>query len=389
MHRHQDKRIIVLIGGSRSTKTWSIFQYLFIKAMAGERFTSTITRDKLTWIKSTLLKDLEEMSSLYLLPITPLVNVNRAEQAYRINGSELAFFGLDYAEKLHGRKQDYTWINEVIEVSKKHFDQLEMRTTKQILIDFNPVTDDHWVYDLEKRPDVIFIHSTQLDNPFLGKNERAKILSYEPNEINIRQGTADLYMWQVYGLGIKSRLQGVVFENWDIVDKVPDTANLIAYGLDFGYTIDPSCLASVWMQDNELYLDEIFYQTALTNQDIASKMISLGIPKSALIIADSAEPKSIEEIYRSGFTGIIPTTKGADSIKFGIDILKQFKIHITKRSINAEREFRRYKWREDKMGNKINEPVDEFNHFIDPVRYVGLVKLKKVQEVKLMPNIGF
>lgn len=323
-------KIICEEGGSRSSKTWSIFQFFFLKAAEGERFTLTIARDKLTWVKATLLKDFAEMAELYHLPVTPEVNINRPEQTYYLWGSEFAFYGLDETAKLHGRKQDWTWINEVIEVSKKSFDQLEMRTTKGMILDYNPYDDSHFVFDLQKRNDVCVIKSTMLDNPFLPDTIKNKIRSYEPTPENIQQGTADLYMWEVYGLGNKARLMGAIFTNWEMVDSIPEEANLKGYGMDFGYSNDPTALVGLYLFNNEIYLDELIYEKGLINNEIADRMKLIGIEKGKPIYADSAEPKSIEEIRRMGWN-IKATEKGADSVNYGIDLIKGYKVHLTKK----------------------------------------------------------
>lgn len=376
-------KIICHEGGSRSSKTWSIFQFFLLKAVKGEGVTVTIVRDKLTWIKSTLLKDFAEMTNRYGLSITPEINFNRADQVYNINGSEFAFYGLDYAEKLHGRKQDWFWINEALEVEKRHFDQLEMRTTKGGLIDYNPYNDIGWVYDIQKRPDVCVIKSTMWDNPFLEENIRKKILSYKPTPENIRNGTADNYMWEVYGLGNKAKLQGVIFVNWDIVEGIPDGARFLGYGLDFGFRNDPTALVGLWEFDKELYADNPIYRTGMLNSDIINELKKLKVNSGDLIVGDSSEPKSIEEIRRAGFN-IKGAYKGADSVRYGIDLLKSFKIHITKRSIEMENELRKYKWKEDRNGNMLNEPIDELNHGIDSLRYIAMEKLGNKQEVQIL-----
>lgn len=337
----------------------------------------------MTWIKSTLLKDFEDIVEKYNLPVTPKINANRPEQIYNLNGSEFAFFGLDYDQKLHGRTQDWFWINEAMEVSKSHFDQLEMRTTQGGIIDYNPSDDLHWIFDIQKRNDVTVIHSTMLDNPFLPEVITNKIKSYEPTPENIAQGTADEYMWQVYGLGQKARLEGVVFDNWDVVDGIPEDATSIGYGLDFGYTNDPTALIAGYVQDNEIYLDEVLYETGMTNPDISKAMERLEIDKTSDIFGDSAEPKSVEEIRRSGFRGITPVVKGADSINFGIDIMKSHTLHITRRSDNLELELRRYKWAVDKTGRSLNKPIDGYNHAIDAARYLVMSKLASKPKPKV------
>lgn len=310
------------------------------------------------------------------------VNPNRPEQTYHINGVEFAFFGLDYPQKLHGRKQDWVWLNETIEIDKRSFDQLEMRTTQGIILDYNPSDDSHWVFDLQRRPDVTVVKSTMLDNPFLPDSIINKIKGYEPTEENVKNGTADSYMWEVYGLGNKARLEGAVFDNWDIVPSLPEEVKIKGLGLDFGYTNDPTALVEVYMMDNEIYLNEVIYQTAMLNSDIAARMDELKINKTVTIFGDSAEPKSIDELVRYGFD-VKPVDKGPDSINYGIDIMKGYKIHITQKSFNLESEFRKYKWAEDKNGKSLNKPVDAFNHAIDAARYCCMMLLGKKPEVSI------
>lgn len=385
---NQGYKIVLHEGGSRSSKTWSIFQFFLGKAIAGENITLTIVRDKLTWIKSTLLKDFEEITNMMELTVSPEININRPEQTYYVNGSEFAFYGLDYAEKLHGRSQDWFWMNETMECAKKHFDQLEMRTRIGGILDYNPYDDMHWVFDLPKRDDVFVIKSSMLDNPFLSESIRVKIRSYEPTAENIKQGTADEFMWQVYGLGNKARLQGTIFNNWDIVDGIPQDAKLLGMGLDFGYTNDPTALVEVYKYDNELYLNELIYDRGLLNSDIAQRMQEMNVNGYTDIYADSSEPKSIEEIRRYGFN-IRPVDKGGDSIDYGIGVMKSYKMHITKRSSNLELELRRYKWAEDRGGKILNKPVDAFNHGIDACRYAVMMLLGKQPEIQIFNRERF
>lgn len=389
--REEGFKILCNEGGSRSSKTWSIFQMLMLDAVQGKRQTFTIVRDKLSWIRATLLKDFEEMIIKYNLRVTPEINYQRQDQVYKMNGSEFGFFGLDYPQKLHGRKQDVFWMNEVVpEASQKSFDQLEMRTTGYGIIDYNPIDDGHWVFPLQKRPDVKLIKSTWRNNPFVADAIIKKILSYDPsNPENVINGTADPYMWEVYGLGNKARLQGTILNNWDIIEELPKDdqgniiPNFIGYAQDFGFTNDPTTLIALYMGDNELYWDELLYETGLTNDDIVSRYQTLEIDKRHEIWADSSEPKSIEEIRRHGYN-IKGVVKGQDSINFGLDLLKQYKMHITKRSIHIEQELRKYKWAEDKTGRLLNKPVDAFNHTIDPMRYIGVMKLRKQPQMRII-----
>lgn len=385
LQEEKKSKVICHEGGSRSSKTWSISQFLILKAIAGEEITVTIVRDKLTWIKSTLLKDFQEIIKMYSLSVKPEINPNRSEQVYYLNGSEFAFYGLDYSEKLHGRKQDWSWMNEVMEIGQKHFDQLEMRTTKGMILDYNPYDDLHWVFDIQKRPDVGIIKSTMLDNPFLEQSVKNKILSYEPTEENIKNGTADEYMWQVYGLGQKARLQGLVFDRWEIAEVIPEEAKLLGYGLDFGFTNDPTAFVEIHKLDKTLYWKQLIYEVGLTNQDIVNRFKSLEIPKHSLIVPDSSEPKSIEELKRAGYSGIRPSKKGADSIRYGIDLMQGF-THCLVKSPDVEREFGRYKWAEDRAGRRLQVPVDEFNHGIDGGRYLIAHKLGMKRELQFIPR---
>ncbi len=381
----QKYNIICHEGGSRSSKTYSIFQFFINKALSGEIFSLTICRDKFTWIKETLLQDFEDITNNYNIQVSPAINRNRPDQTYYIRGAKFTFWGLDTPAKVHGKKQDWVWINEAIDIDKKTFDQLEMRTTTGMVLDYNPADDLSWVFALQLRADVIKIHSTMLDNPFLGAFERRKILSYEPTPENLAAGTADNFMWEVYGLGHKARLKGVVY-NWDMVDSIPEHAILLGGGLDFGYTNDPTALPEIWKFNNELYFNEIIYDTGLTNPDIDKRLVELEVAKSFEIFGDSSEPKSIEELRRYGWN-IKPVTKGADSINFGIDILKGYKCHYTKKSIHIDNEVRRYKWAEDKNGNLLNKPIDAFNHAMDAIRYYAMMKLIKKRMVTISQKI--
>lgn len=285
-----------------------------------------------------------------------------------------------------------------MEISKTHFDQLEMRTTKQGVIDYNPIDDTHWVFDLQKRPDAGLIRSTMLDNPFNPPAVRNKILSYEPTPENVARGTADSYMWDVYGLGKKAKLKGVIFTNWQIVPDVPEDARPLGLGLDFGFSNHPTALIDCYLYNNEIYLDELLYETGLTNIEVkpGDDSVEKRLKEFDLdethdpITADSAEPKSIEELRRAGFN-IDGADKGEDSITYGIDLMKGYKINITKRSINLEKEMRRYKWMEDKNGEPLKRkgksiPIDDYNHAIDAARYRISKVLKKKAETKLYPT---
>jgi len=227
--------------------------------------------------------------------------------------------------------------------------------------------------DVIPRPDADFLQLTFKDNELLPERERENILNYYNQGYNEDGSIKDAYWankWQVYGLGNIGNLQGVVFSNWQICDEIPEHANTLCYAMDFGFTNDPTALIQVFKHDGMLWLDELVYERGLTNPDIVSKLVEYGV--TGPIVADSAEPKSIEEIRRMWSGDIEPAEKGPDSIRNSIDTLHRYKLMVTKTSLNLINELRSYRWREDKSGNSLNEPIDKNNHAIDAVRYAAL-----------------
>lgn len=379
---NSDKSCFALEGGSRSTKTWSIIQWLLLYCQENRNKGKeiTISRDRLTWLKATVFKDFKEV--LIKQGWWRDSSHNKSEMTYELLGNEISFIGLDEPAKLHGRKQNIFWINEAIGTpgsaynpTKDVFDQLEMRTTEGWFMDYNPKVTSHWIYDsVLTRPDVHFIHSTMLDNPFLEQKIRDKIYSYEPTAENISRGTADRVKWLIYGKGERAQHEGLIFTNVHWVTDIPSEAKLIAYGLDFGFTNDVSALMKVCLLNGELWIEQIIYETGLMNTDL-SRLFEKHNLRRDEIIADSAEQKSIAELRAKGWniTGVI---KGKDSIKFGIDTLKNYRINVTERSTGFKQEVENYVWKQDpQTGVYLNEPVDDFNHGWDAIRYVALMKL--------------
>lgn len=365
-------RIIVLEGGSRSSKTWSIIQRLLVYAQENPGKTFTISRARMTWLRMTLMKDFVEIVNKLDLDVTPEFNLNRQVQEYRIFDCEFAFIGLDEPQKLHGRKQDVFWINEAIESTQKDFDQLEMRTNDFGILDYNPSVEDHWIFDsVIPRPDVTMFRSTMLDNPFLNNAIRRKILSYNPDDPqNVINGTADETNWKIYGLGVRARQKDLILTNWSVVKKFPEDYKWIVSGMDFGFTNDPTGVIRVCLHEGRLFVDELIYETGLTNPDISNKLKEIDHPKTQEIIADSSEPKSIKEISRMGWR-VVGAVKGPDSVRAGIQVLQSYQIHVTEKSVHLIKELKNYKWKKDPHNDKklLNEPVDNFNHLIDALRY--------------------
>jgi phage terminase large subunit len=379
--------IYVLEGGSRSTKTISIIQFLlaYAEANIGTPKRIIISRAVGTWITGTVLNDFLNVVKDYGWYNNR--NYNKTLKIYKQFDTEFWFVGLDDAQKLHGMSSDGFWVNEAMESDKDDIDQLEMRCTGFGILDYNPTEEEHWIYDnVLTRSNVFFIHSTMLDNPFIPENSRLKILSYEPTEENYRSGTADKRKWEIYGLGKRAKIEGLVFENIEIVKEIPEYVTKRFTGIDFGYTHDPTAIGEVGIWGNELYIDELCYRTRMTIAEIIGTLKSVNNGRK--IISESADPRLVDEIYNAGFN-IHPVEKGKGSVEAGIEKMKAMKIHVTERSINAIKEFKNYTYQQDKNGKWLNLPIDDFNHIIDLVRYVVLMQvLGKILRLKSEGKTG-
>ena len=354
-------RITCLQGGTRSSKTYSLCQLFIVKCLEDTGRTFTIVRKTLPALKGTAYRDV--LNILKDMELYSEENHNKSELSYLLNGNLIEFISVDQPQKIRGRKRDYLWLNEANELTYEDWTQLILRTTEQIYLDYNPSDPYSWIYEkVQTRDDCTFIKSTYKANPFLDEDTIAEIE---------RLKDIDPDYWRVYGLGEIGSIQTMIFRNFNLVDDVQ--GRLIGYGLDFGFTNSPTALVEVRQLDDNLYIKELLYEKRLTNTDLANKLKEFGIDRQTEIIADSAEPKSIEEVYRSGFN-IKPAKKGA-GIHLGLDIMRRYKLHITKDSLNAIKEFRGYKWSTDKNGDVLNTPVKVNDHLIDATRYLCLNKL--------------
>jgi phage terminase large subunit len=369
-------RFVVNIGGSRSTKTYSILQLLIVKAIEStEPLVISIVRKSLPSLRISVMRDFFDI--LKQLDLYNSENHNKTENTYLLNNTLIEFFSIDDAQKRRGTKRDILFVNEANELTYEDFFQLNIRTIQQVFLDFNPSEVFWYNEQLQYRDDLTIIHSTYKDNPYLSQDQIAEIE---------RLQFTDLQYYQIYALGEFAGSMDLVY-SYIPVDNIPvEQCKLIGLGLDFGFSNDPTTLIEVYAWNDALYLNELIYRPNLTNQDIAEIMHEYEIDQYTEIIADSAEPKSIEEIRRMGFN-IKPASKGADSILNGIDILKRKRIHVTRQSVNLIKELNNYKWIVDKNGNKLNKPVDAFNHALDAVRYVALNKLKQSNQGKYAISI--
>lgn len=366
-------------GGTSSGKTYSIEQVLFCLAAAHPGIVITVAGQDIPNLKAGALRDAVSIVidnpeiEIELIGGSIRTGYNRTDRIFAFkNRSVIEFKSYESAQDAKSGKRNFLFMNEANGIRWDIWQELEMRTRAEngiggkAFIDYNPNA-GFWAHEkLMGQDRVQIIYSDHRCNPFIDQGLRDKIEGLK---------TIDVELWKVYARGLTGRIQGLILSNWFVCEAIPEGAKFIACGLDFGFTNDETGAIEVYMQNGELWVNEIMYETGLTNPDIAAKLRDYGISKNREIIADSAEPKSIEELKRMGWY-ITGALKGPDSIKNSIDILKRYKINITRQSVNMRKELDRYKWKEDRTGKVLNEPVDTFNHLIDPLRYVALNKLK-------------
>ena len=362
------KRVKIIQGGTSAGKTFGILPILIDKAAKTPRLEVSIVAESIPHLRRGALKD--------FLNIMKWTNrffdsrFNKSLLRYEFaNGSYIEFFSADDSSKLRGARRDILYINECNNVDFNSYNELAIRTKASIYLDFNPAN-EFWVHtELKSEVDSDFLILTYRDNEAL---DYRIVKEIEKNKLKAKTSAYWENWWRVYGEGLVGMLEGVVFSNWKVIDKIPDEASLLGYGLDFGYSVDVSSIVEVYNYDGQRILNEICYQTGLVNSELAKKMNS-----EVIVFADSAEPKSIEEIRRTGQV-IKGVTKGADSINFGIQVMQSQSYLVTSKSANLIKELRSYCWDTDrKTGKQIGKPIDFLNHAIDAVRYHEMESLGK------------
>jgi len=350
-----DYRYIVHEGGTRSGKTHALLTALYhITNSRIENVISSVVSETMPHLRRGAMRDYKRILESQHAWDERLWNITDSIHTPR-EGHLMEFFSADNADKVHGPERDYLFINEAQNIPFETARHLFVRTKKTIFIDFNP-TREFWVHtDIKNDPKTLWIHSTYKDNPFLTPEQVAEI---ERNKGNKQ-------WWSIYGEGIIAESEGAIYKDWKIIDEIPHEARLERYGLDFGYTNDPTAIVAVYKYNGGIILDEITFQRGLKNNQIAD--ILKNVPQ-ALVIADSAEPKSIDEIAQYGIS-ILPSVKGQGSVNRGIDYVQQQRISVTKSSTNIIKEYRNYLWKTDKDGNIINTPDVGFDHSMDATRY--------------------
>lgn len=358
-------RTFVNQGGTSSGKTYTLMQVLIYFALMDNGCVITIAGQDLPNLKVGAMRDAKTIINNNDW-LRNYFKFNESSSFFQgLNGSIIEFKSYQNEQDAKNGKRDYLFLNEANGVSFSIFWQLSIRTRKKVYIDYNP-SERFWAHnELIGRKGVKLIISDHRGNPFLTEEEHERIENIEDEELH-----------KVYARGLTGKLSGVIFPNFAIVDELPnnDEWKLFGFGLDFGFTNDPTALVKVVLAHGELYVDLLIYETGLTNPKIAEKAKAEGVTRKTQIVADSAEPKSIAELNNLGLW-VVPTLKGKDSILLGIDILQRYKINVTRRSTALIEELQSYKWEENKDGKKTNKPIDDFNHAIDALRYFAIMKL--------------
>lgn len=377
-----NKRIRAVAGGTSASKTISILLYLIARCQID-------TTPTLTSVVS------ESFPHLRRGAIRDFLNILQAHNYYKEDlwsktdftytfetGSKLEFFSADQPSKVRGPRRDRLFVNEANNVPREAWEQLLIRTREFAFADWNP-TNDFYIYedyidDEEKMittsDDVDFIILTYKDNEALD----ASIVK----EIESRQHNKN--WWRVYGQGLRGEVEGKIYTNWKIIDEIPHEARLERYGLDFGYSQDPAAIIAIYYYNGGYIFDEILYQREMSNRRLADVLKN---QPTATCIADSAEPKSIDEIKEYGVS-VLPAHKGQGSINQGIQYLQDQRVSVTKRSVNLIKEYRNYLWQTDREGRVLNIPEGGFDHALDAVRY-GMESLrpqKKIETVRYQPS---
>lgn len=373
------KRIKAVCGGTSAGKTLAILMILIDKAQTNKGLTIDVMAESFPHLEGGAIKEFKSImiERGYWLDS----QWNETKHFYTFEtGTILKFISVDKLGKAHGPRRDILFVNEAPYISYDIFLQLMIRTSGDIWIDWNPSIEFWYYTEIKGKIDHDFITLTYLDNEGLSDNIREAIEARRENKS----------WWQVYGLGQLGEVEGKIYKNWQIIDEIPHEAQLWHRGLDFGFTNDPTVIQDIYKYNGGFIIDEQLHQKGMHNDKIADFIKNLPEPQTT-IIADSAEPKSIDEIKSYGIN-IIGAEKGAGSVKRGIDFVQSQKISLTKRSINTIKAYRNYMWKTDRDGKILNEPNHDFSDPMDAIRY-GLTDNQPVVDInsilKQLPQEDF
>jgi phage terminase large subunit len=362
------KRIRAVAGGTSASKTISILIWLIDRGQSGENEVMTVVAESVPHLKLGAIRDFKSIMQNNGYWDDSKWNASNFTYSFK-NGSILEFISFDKFGKAHGPRRDILFVNEANNLEYDIVDQLITRTKKIIWLDWNP-TSEFWFYTdmLNNRDDIDFITLTYKD--CLNALDQSIIDEIESHKNNKN-------WWQVYGLGQLGEIEGRIYKNWALIDEIPKEARLERYGLDFGYSNDPTAIVAIYYYNGGWIFDERCYKKGMSNKDIVDTIKQMD---DKMVVADSAEPKSIDEIKSYGIN-IQPCKKGRDSVRQGIQLVQDQPISVTKRSVNLIKEYRNYLWATDKNGKfiKPNEPCKGWDHLLDAIRY-GMETLGRIKQ---------
>jgi len=367
--------VIVNKGGTRSGKTWSLLQLCATLCQCQPGLLVSVVGETMPFLKRGVIRDFRVMMG----GAWNADKWNASDKIYTFdNGSQMEFFSADNEGKVHGSARDVLFINECYFIPFEIYRQLEVRTKKLVILDYNPRS-RFWVDEkLLGNSKVALIHSTFRDNPFLTDRQLQSILSYKESDPN---------WWKVYGMGETGSVEGLIYTKWRTVKDMPQPFKKEFYCIDFGFTNDPTAILRVRLSGGELWIDELAYNTGMVNGDIVKVLQQNNVSRSANIVCDSAEQKSIKEINTMGGYRAVPVAKGRGSIEGGISSVQSYNLNVTTRSLGTIEELRNYSWKRDPAtGNYINTPIDRYNHALDALRY-GVTTFLTVARPLHIPRI--
>ena len=359
------KRRKIIQGGTSAGKTFGILPILIDKAAKTPNLEISVVSKTFPHLRRGAMKDF-----LKVMKMTGRFNpVNWSKTSstyYFANGSYIEFFSVDVEDKVRGARRDILYVNEANRIDFETYNQLQIRTNKEEWLDFNP-TNRFWAHEeLPANDKNDWLILTYLDNEALHESIIESI-----NEAKEKAKTSKYWdnWYRVYGLGLVGKLEGVIFNNWEEINNVPERAVLKGLGIDFGYTNDPTVIIEVWEYNGKKIYNEVLFQRKLKNNEIAQFLSTQQYSIGLTMVADSSEPKSIDEINSYGWE-VVGAVKGKDSINYGIDVMQQDDFLVTSSSENFIKELENYAYDQDREGNRLNKPIDKFNHGIDAARYI-------------------
>jgi phage terminase large subunit len=357
------KRIRAVSGGSSASKTISILMWLIDYAQNHKNEVVSVVSESMPHLRRGAMRDFLAILKAQNMFVEKQWNATNCIYMFKETGTIMEFFGVEESDKVHGPRRDVLFVNEANNIPLETYTQLEIRTRRIVWLDWNPVAEFWWYTDVAAYTDHDFLTLTYKDNEALSLGE---IEAFEQHSKNPSKAN----WWKVYGLGMLGEATGLIFKGWEIIPDLPSEARLEDSGLDFGYTNDPSAAVYIYYYNGGYILDELFYQKGMSNRVIADNYLA---SHPTLVIADSAEPKSIDEIngyfQNTGFT-ILGTLKGPGSVAQGIQFVQDQHISVTARSLNIIKEYRNYLWAVDpRTGKSLNDPVGINDHAMSAVRY--------------------